>query len=425
MEDVEGKPPAAELTAEEKKQWFRKQAAPDLVPYVMSTSFTKFSVPTSDEGFDDINFEWYPADACQDYLKQWVRDRKLTTRVEDLQPSDWFMNKLKDWQKILQSWHQKQNQYKALVAKKAAEAASKVAAREADMKKKEAASKAIVESKTKEAAEKRAEGDEEAAKKAEEEKDTEEKRRALEIEEDTRKEADAENDAEPAVDFDRLDVFGVEDILDIGGGQPIFSAFALEDWTMLGLRFETHLLAHAFRRDVNDPDRAGIHAEHFAFYYNKYYKKTLTTKMYGVDTIKELLDYIKDTVIISGKNQVVQPLLPDDMESLGVFAMLTEEARRDRTRRVDLGDESARLKLATGPATGVSMMTAAAGAARVLPGVGVAALRPAATPGVWQAGGAASWQRPMAANGVGVAFRPPTSYPTAGYPRPGWPQFGR
>merc|ERR1712113_1211974 len=31
--------------------------------------------------------------------------RKMTTRVEDLQPSDWFKEKWQEWQRDLQVWH--------------------------------------------------------------------------------------------------------------------------------------------------------------------------------------------------------------------------------------------------------------------------------------------------------------------------------
>merc|ERR1719356_477042 len=113
----------------------------------------------------------------------------------------------------------------------------------------------------------------------------------------------------------------------------------------MGLRYELNLLTHSFKRDVKDPDRIGIHLDHLAFYYNKYFKKALNTKFYGVDTVKELLEYIKDTVVISAKSQVVETQLPDDMESLGIFVMLAEESRRDRSRRIDLGEEGAKLKI--------------------------------------------------------------------------------
>lgn len=38
-------------------------------------------------------------------------------------------------------------------------------------------------------------------------------------------------------------------------GQPCVLSVSCEDWTMMSLRFEMHLLAHSFKRDVNDMDR--------------------------------------------------------------------------------------------------------------------------------------------------------------------------
>lgn len=167
------------------------------------------------------------------------------------------------------------------------------------------------------------------------------------------------------VDIESLDVFAVEDVCDVGGSpkMPLFTKFAFEDWTMMGLRYELSLLTHAFRRDVNDSDRIGIHIDHLGFYYNKYFKKALNTKFYGVESMKELLGLVRDTVVVNRKNQVVEPQLPEEMESLGILAMLTEEARRDRTRRVDLGDESARLKLSQPSAAAAVQAAAAAGRA--------------------------------------------------------------
>jgi len=132
---------------EEKQQVFRKTAVPDLTPYALNTSFMKFSIPDRDDGFEEVKYEWAKSDkCCKDYLKQCVQERKLTTRIEDLQPSDWFNAKWKDWQKNLQSWHARQNTYKAEVAKKASEASAKAAKR--------AAAKAAHEAKQKSEAEK-------------------------------------------------------------------------------------------------------------------------------------------------------------------------------------------------------------------------------------------------------------------------------
>eukprot|EP00971_Amphidinium_carterae_P247559 4915864-Amphidinium_carterae.1 len=47
-----------------------------------------------------------------------------------------------------------------------------------------------------------------------------------------------DGDEESAADarelkFDNLDIFGVDDVLDIGTGDPLFRCFLFEDWTMM------------------------------------------------------------------------------------------------------------------------------------------------------------------------------------------------
>jgi len=383
MEEPGEEPPKAELTAEEKKQWFRKTPDPDLSAYALSTAFMKFSIPDQEDAFDEVRYEWYKGDKCKDYLQEWVRDRKLTIRVEDLQPSEWFATKWKEWQKTLQSWHTKQNQYKAALSKKATTAAAKLARKEA--KKKEAAEKEAAAAKAKEAkaqeeakkAEK-SEGDTGDAEKGEEKEETKDEAMEAPVAEEEEEEEEEEEKEDPPVDFDRLDVFGVEDILDMGGGQPIFSAFTFEDWTMMSLRFELYLLIHAFRKDVNDPDRLGIHMEHLPFYYSKYYKKALNLKFYGVETVKDLLEYVRDCVVVRGRGQAIEAQLPEEMESWGIFAMLTEESRRDRMRRVDLGDESAKLGLS-------QVQTVTSGAQ-------TATKQTSSSGGSWPAGGGGGWK---------------------------------
>merc|ERR1711920_441678 len=106
---------------------------------------------------------------------------------------------------------------------------------------------------------------------------------------------------EALVDFAGIDIFGVEDVKDIGGGMPLFKEFTSDDWAMMSLRHELHLLTHAFRRDVDDPEREGIHIDHLQFYYGKYYRKQLTPKNYGVETNQELLKLVDDTVYLTKK----------------------------------------------------------------------------------------------------------------------------
>eukprot|EP00927_Polykrikos_kofoidii_P048680 TRINITY_DN42919_c0_g1_i1.p1 TRINITY_DN42919_c0_g1~~TRINITY_DN42919_c0_g1_i1.p1 ORF type:complete len:927 (+),score=183.65 TRINITY_DN42919_c0_g1_i1:88-2868(+) len=432
VEEPEGEPPKASLTPEEKLLWFRKNPTPDLTSYSMSTSFMKFALPEENEGFDEIRYDWQKAEPCREYLKKWVLERKLTTRIEELNPSDWFAGKWKDWQKVLQSWHGKQTAYKAAVAK----AAEDEAAREAAKK----ARQALKEAKEKAAAEKAAAG-QHADESAEPAKDDDK------VEEDAvAEEAEAKEKEVVKVDFDKLDVFGVEDIADLGDGTPLFAQFGFEDWTVMSFRFELHLLAHGFRRDVNDPDRLGIHVEHLPFYYNKYFKKQLNLKFFGVETVKELIEHVRDTATIN-KHQVLEAHLPDDLESLGIFVMLTEEARRDRIRRVDLGDESARLKimqpsLVSGGQVGVPAVSAATAVfrpalpgamAQPITGAGAAAVRPGAgvPPGAavgqqtWRAGKPQGWS-PYPAQGS--PFRQPTAYggQPAGRPpfQPAWRNWG-
>lgn len=200
--------------------------------------------------------------------------------------------------------------------------------------------------------------EEEAAKKAEEkkegedDKEEEEAKQSLptaekeEEEEEQPEDEEEEEDDSKAVDFDAVDIFGVEDVADVGDGSPLFKMFGFEDWAMLGLRFELHLLSHAFTKDADDPDRKGVHLDHLGFYYQKYFKKTLNLKFYGLEANVELVNLVEDTIRLKGS--VIESRLPESLESLGIFVKITEESRRDRTRLIDLGEESAKLKIQSG-----------------------------------------------------------------------------
>jgi len=332
-EEQDEKPPAVELTPEEKNKWFFKPTIPDLTTHALGMLLSSISLPTKDEGFDEVKFEWHKQVKAQEYMKQWVLDRKMTTRIEDLTPSEWFKGKWAKWQKLQQQWHSKLSVYKAAVAKKEAEKGAKAAKKAAE----EAAAKraAAAAAAQKENEEKTADGE---AK--DKEKETVEEATA-----DEKKQEEPEEEEEPPkVDFANLDVFGVEDAQDVGGGEPLFKEFQFEDWTMMGLRFELHLLVHAFRHDVDDPERLGIHLEHLGYYYNRYFKKALSTKYYGVDTYKDLIDLVNDAVYVTTQN-LVDSQLDAEMECWDIFVKLTEEARRYRGLRLALGEEAAKLKL--------------------------------------------------------------------------------
>merc|ERR1712151_47786 len=79
-----------ELSDQEKNMWYRKAATPDLNEAALSSSFAGFSLPSAEEGFDSIRFDWKPEGDCTKMLKDWILEKKLTQRVDDLKPGAWF-----------------------------------------------------------------------------------------------------------------------------------------------------------------------------------------------------------------------------------------------------------------------------------------------------------------------------------------------
>merc|ERR1719215_474920 len=123
--------------------------------------------------------------------------------------------------------------------------------------------------------------------------------------------------------FERSDVFGFDDVDDVGTGEPLFSRFTADDWALLNIRVELHLLAHSFTKDAGDDDRIGMHVNHLGFYYNKYFKKPMAVKSNDIEDIKDFLYRVRDTVRLYPKNQVLEPLLPAELDTFNVFVMLT------------------------------------------------------------------------------------------------------
>jgi len=284
-----------------------------MTSWSLGTSFTNFTLPIKEEGFDDVRYQWDKKTKCAEYVREWVLNRKLTTRVEDIQPSEWFTQKYSAWLQQLQKWHLKQTEWKQQDKKKTVK----------EPEKKEAEKAENGEKKDEEMEEKKEEKTEDAEKKDSEKKDDDEK-----------------DDA----DEDELDIFGVEDVCNMSNGEPLFANFTWEDWALLTLRFELYLLVHSFRRDVSDPERVGIHVDHLLFYYNKYFRKTFNTKYYGVETYEALVDFIRDTICINAKNSVLEAHISDELDSFDLFLKLAEESRRERNLLIDSGEESATLK---------------------------------------------------------------------------------
>eukprot|EP00435_Cladocopium_sp_Y103_P004586 s1758_g1.t1 len=331
-----------EEAPKEKKVTFRKLPLPDIPEQLLNTSFTKFSLPELDEGFDDLHYEWSAkGPSAAQTLQKWVLDRKLTSRVEDLAPSMWFKTKWAAWQKLFHQWQTKQMEYRNKVQKKATEKAQKEAKKQQALKIAEA--KAAAEKAKKEQEKAEAKEDDEMKEEEEVKAEEEEKVDPMQVDEE-------EEEEEEAVDFEGLDIFGVDEVDDIGGGMPLYKDFGSEDWTLMTLCFELHLMSHAFKKDCDDTDRKGIILEHLGFYYNRYYSKPLTAKSYGVENEQELIALAKDCVFVN-KDKVLESLLDEEIEYPQVFVKIAEESRRHRALLVDMGDESAKLKF-TGVAKG-------------------------------------------------------------------------
>eukprot|EP00927_Polykrikos_kofoidii_P027805 TRINITY_DN2434_c0_g2_i1.p1 TRINITY_DN2434_c0_g2~~TRINITY_DN2434_c0_g2_i1.p1 ORF type:complete len:904 (-),score=172.59 TRINITY_DN2434_c0_g2_i1:162-2825(-) len=274
-----------ELTAEEKALWHRRGVVPDIAQSELARCFKDFTLPREDEGFDGgVHFEWQPVQKAEEILREWILQRKRVSRVDDIQPSQWFKDRWSEWQKVYQEWKTKQGKWQDVV-----ETLNKW------------------------------------------------KSEGIEGDDDKKEENPTEMDA------DDLDVFSVKDVTDIGSGEPLFANFEFEDWALLSLRYELHLLAYAFRHDVDDPDRLNFNESLLAFYYNRYYKKSLNLKVYCVKDTRELIDFVKDTAEISAPNSMLEPKLAVDT-AMDHFVKLTEEDRRDRRRRSDAGDETAGIK---------------------------------------------------------------------------------
>merc|ERR1712194_417850 len=117
------------LTAEEKSCFFNSALTPDMDVKELGRIFGTFTLPDKSEGFDEVKFVWQNQAKSDEYLKAWVKTRKLNQRVEDLQPGSWFSEQWTEWDKLLQNWKQVHNTAKDPANKKKPEK-KKAAAKE-------------------------------------------------------------------------------------------------------------------------------------------------------------------------------------------------------------------------------------------------------------------------------------------------------
>jgi hypothetical protein len=308
---------SVKLNDDDKKQWFSKGSVSDLTAKDLGNSFASFSLPDRSEGFDEIRYVWRDAAGCAEYMKKWIAEHKLTQRVEDLQPGQWFHDLCKAWDNRLSKWQKIHSDFKDGHASRRSKARTE---------------------------ERRSKGREtDDAKPNSNEK----------LDEDNKepKEGDGEGGQDKAdgrevqnIDVADMDPFLVDDVCNANKDEPLFSKFAHEDWEMLKLRFEIHAIVHAFKKDLNDEERPSFHESHLPFYYNKYLRNSLNLERFGVKSVAELVELLSDTVEILSNNQILQSQLSEDTP-LDILVRLTEFERRRRQRLIDAGDESAVLNI--------------------------------------------------------------------------------
>lgn len=135
----------------------------------------------------------------------------------------------------------------------------------------------------------------------------------------------------------------VDDVCNVNGS-PLFAQFAFEDWVLLNLRAELHLMANAFAKDAADPERVGIHDQHLAFYYQKYFKKQLVPKHFSTETTAELVEKLLKDTLSYDSDLVLVAKHGEELSDFGLLVKLTEAARRERQAKIDSGDETVKLR---------------------------------------------------------------------------------
>jgi len=122
-----------------------------------------------------------------------------------------------------------------------------------------------------------------------------------------------------------------------------FTEFKEEDYILSRLRAEMHYLIHGFLTDAGDEKRTGICVEHFNFYYKKYQSKDMNIKLYGFNTLKELIKEYADDAVEINEKEILISKYEKDIDPIQ-FLELEELSRQNRVNREDAGDERAKLK---------------------------------------------------------------------------------
>ncbi|KAF4670173.1 hypothetical protein FOL47_002160 [Perkinsus chesapeaki] len=321
--------------------------------------------------FDEIVYDWEKKEQAESKLESWLRNRKVLERVPSLtKASEWFEVQMSAWNETRLEWRKKHRAYQQGLAMR--EAVAKKTASDKPAKEEEEENKDG-------AAEKNGEtlkqlggfmggmaGLEEAYWHREGHANLAWTScsfvchpipvglvSVISVYQDTASSSDTPEQQQPQaathIDPEEADVWSVEDINDLDGkGTPLYGKFGPEDWQLLNLRYELHLLCHAFFRDVTseDPDVSGIHRSLLQHYYRIYFgeNQPLHPSMFGGKNLDDLLDRLVVDTIIVGNDGVLKTVHDIDTPQ-STFVRLVEAARRERNKRIEAGDESARIRI--------------------------------------------------------------------------------
>jgi hypothetical protein len=268
--------------------WFVKRELVDVAENVVERSFNSYKLPAQEEGFAEVRYDWSAAQDATKKMKHFMVERQKSERLELTKPQ-WFTEHAQKWIETYREWRKTATLAKPKAAAKVEEPAAK-------------------KSKTEDG-----------------------------------EDAKAEENAEDAIGEEEPEIWSCEDVCDTGDGTPLFRKFSKEDWAMLTLRYEIHLLIHAFAMAAGG-DRPGIHESTISHYYNKFFGKNFSPAFFGKKDLAGVVALIVDTVSIGDASGCLEFGHPDETP-MDTFVKLTEEARRERKARIEAGDESAEIKL--------------------------------------------------------------------------------
>eukprot|EP00916_Digyalum_oweni_P026950 GHVL01044239.1.p1 GENE.GHVL01044239.1~~GHVL01044239.1.p1 ORF type:complete len:871 (+),score=156.93 GHVL01044239.1:105-2717(+) len=299
---AEETPPAATPTepppTSTEEVWFRKKPIEDLTQKDLSENFINFSLPTLDEGFDEIRYIWQDEEQVKAYLKDWMLEHKITQYVHGLKPSQWFKERKEKWMNSRIEWRRQQR-----------EADSKVKKSDPTPPETSAAS------------------------------------------ETSQQPLAAVDEVPTSAATDKLPVSPNKEMDDLtcadGTETPLFKSFDPEDWALMNLKFELHLLIHSFSHDVGDPERIGIHENLLPHYYREYFNKSFCYNEFGCSSLEEVLALASDTITVQPDNQILVSKFEAD-DPCEKFVQVTEATRREREALIAAG-KATKLDFASRP----------------------------------------------------------------------------